>query len=72
MMNQPNADVIGLVRYRMGDGPLRTVPRGPVEVAVTAQDATLSWLAGETPQSAAVPMVEYQRMLASHALVMRH
>ncbi len=32
------------VTYRPGDGPLVVIPMGPVEVDLTADSATLSWI----------------------------
>ena len=32
------------VTYRPGDGPLVVIPTGPVEVELTADTATLSWI----------------------------
>lgn len=62
------ATVVGEVRFRMGDGPLRTVPLGPVELTLTATDATLSWTAEDTAQTAALPLHEFTRMLRDGAI----
>ena len=32
------------VTYRPGDGPLVVIPMGPVEVDLTTESATLSWV----------------------------
>ena len=54
-----HAQIVGEVQFRMGDGPLRTIPLGPVEMEGTAQDVTLSWLSGEEHESAAMPRSEF-------------
>ncbi len=41
------ATITGTVNYRPGDGALIEIPRGPVEVALAPDSATLSWEAGE-------------------------
>lgn len=41
------ATITGTVSYRPGDGALIEIPRGPVEVALAPDSATLSWEAGE-------------------------
>ena len=69
-MSSKQAKVVGLVRFRMGDGPMCKVPRGSVEVTLAANDATLSWDAGDSKQSAAIPMHEFNRMVREHAIVM--
>jgi len=49
------------VTYRPGDGAPLEIPRGPVEVDLTAESATLSWTeengaAGLT----AIPLAQYE------------
>ena len=46
LATQP-ATITGCVSYRPGDGALMDIPRGPVEVALAPDSATLSWEAGE-------------------------
>ena len=46
LATQP-ATITGCVSYRPGDGALIDIPRGPVEVALAFDSATLSWEAGE-------------------------
>ena len=71
MLTTRQAKVTGAVKYRMGDGPMCKIPRGPVEVTVAETDATLSWETEETRQSAAIPMHEFRRMLRSRAIVLQ-
>ncbi len=63
------ADVRGTVEYRLGDGPLCSVPRGPIEVEIAGNDVTLSWGSGQTRQSTAIPASDFSRYVASKAIV---
>lgn len=63
------ATVQGLVQYRIGEGPVCKIPRGPIEVEVTGQDVTLSWETEETRQVAALPRQDFARYLAEKAIV---
>lgn len=63
------ADVKGIVEYRLGDGPLCSVPQGPIEVEPGADDVTLSWGNAHTRQSAAIPASDFSRYIASKAIV---
>ena len=62
------AHITGVVQYREGDGANVTIPLGPCEVHQTAQDATISWTDGESPASAAIPIADFRRHVASHAI----
>jgi len=62
------ARITGKVEYREGDGPNITIRPGPCEVEETALDVTISWTDGETHGSAAIPVAEYRRFLASKVL----
>jgi hypothetical protein len=53
------ARIIGTVEYREGDGANKVIRPGPVEVTITAADATLSWVDGQTRGSAAMPLSDY-------------
>lgn len=70
MMTTHQGKVTGAVKYRLGDGPMCKVPRGPVEVIVADTDATLSWHVDDKPASAAIPLHEFQRMLRDRAIVL--
>jgi hypothetical protein len=63
------ADVRGTVEYRLGDGPLCSVPKGPIEIETAENDVTLSWGSGDTRQSAAIPAGDFSRYVASKAIV---
>jgi hypothetical protein len=57
------ARIVGKVEYREGDGPAMEIREGPVEVAITAIDATLSWVDGEDHGSTALPIGDFRRYL---------
>ncbi len=62
------AHIRGPVSYREGDGPLITIRPGEVDVQLTATDATLSWVDGETRGSAAMPISIFRRYVADGAI----
>ena len=61
--------VQGLVQYRLGEGPLCTVPPGQVQVETAPTDVTLSWGDGETHQAAAMPASDFLRYVSSKAIL---
>lgn len=63
-----NARITGTVEYREGEGANITIPRGPCEVSETALDATISWTDGDSHGSAAIPIADYLRHIASKAI----
>ena len=63
-----SARITGKVEYREGDGANITIRKGPVEVEITALDVTLSWTDGASHGSAAIPLGDYQRYVASKAI----
>lgn len=68
-MTTASADIKGIVEYRLGDGPLCSVPQGPVEIETGANDVTISWGNDETRQSAAIPAGDFSRYVADKAIV---
>ena len=62
------ARIAGKVEYREGDGANITIRLGPCEVEETALDATISWTDGESHGSAAIPIADYRRYIASQAI----
>ncbi|MDM0021922.1 hypothetical protein [Variovorax saccharolyticus] len=65
-----NARVKGSVEYRAGDGPLITIPEGPLEAQVGADSVVLSWGDAGNPQIAAMPLDVYQRYVKDGLIVM--
>jgi hypothetical protein len=63
-----NAHITGQVAYREGDGPNITIRLGPCEVQETELDATISWSDGDSHGSAAMPIADYRRYVASKAI----
>ena len=55
------ARIEGKVEYRGGDGPAVEIREGPVEVSLSATDATLSWVEEEAHGSAAMPIGDFRR-----------
>lgn len=55
------AHIVGKVEYRGGDGPAVEIREGPVEVSVSINDATLSWVEEEVHGSAAMPIGDFRR-----------
>ena len=62
------ARITGEVVYREGDGANIAIPSGPCEFEETAHDVTLSWVDGETRGLAAIPLTDFNRYLAEHAI----
>jgi hypothetical protein len=62
------ARITGKVEYREGDGANMTIRPGPCEIEETALDATISWTDGESRGSAAIPIADYRRYVASNAI----
>ena len=64
--------VVGTVHFRLGEGPMCKVPKGPVEVILAPHDATLCWDHGETRQAAAIPMMDFRRLVRERQLLLVH
>jgi hypothetical protein len=62
------ARITGKVEYREGDGASITIRPGPIEVEETALDATISWTDGDSRGSAAMPIADYRRYVATKAI----
>jgi hypothetical protein len=62
------ARITGKVEYREGDGASITIRPGPIEVEETALDATISWTEGDSRGSAAMPIADYRRYVATKAI----
>lgn len=57
------ARIVGKVEYRGGDGPAVEIREGPVEVSLSATDATLSWIEEDVHGSAAMPIGDFRRFV---------
>ncbi|MCZ8076142.1 MAG: hypothetical protein CFE41_03420 [Burkholderiales bacterium PBB2] len=62
------AVIEGRVEFREGDGPSIAIRPGLCEVEQGLQDATLSWVEGDSHGAAAMPLSDFKRYLASAAI----
>jgi hypothetical protein len=62
------ARIRGRVEYREGDGPTMPIPTGPCEIEETELDATISWVDGNTRDSAALPIADFRRYVKTKAI----
>lgn len=62
------ARITGKVEYREGDGANISIRLGPCEIEETELDATISWTDGDSRGSAAMPIADYRRYVASQAI----
>ena len=63
-----SARITGKVEYREGDGANITIRPGTCAIDETAADATISWTDGDSHGSAAMPIGDYRRYVASKAI----
>jgi hypothetical protein len=57
--------IAGCVTYRPGDGAPIEIPRGPVEVTLAPDSATLSWDAGDGVAGlTAIPRIQFDDYLS--------
>ena len=62
------ARINGEVEYREGDGAMMVIPRGPCEVDLAPDSATISWRDGDTSGLAAIPLTDFKRYVDSKAI----
>lgn len=62
------ARIVGLVEYREGDGTNIAIRPGHCEVEEAANDVTISWRDGDSRGSAAIPLFDFRRHVASRAI----
>ena len=60
--------VVGSVEYREGDGANITIRPGPCEVQLTALDAVISWIDGQTHGSAVMPLADFKACVRRGAI----
>jgi 2-methylisocitrate lyase-like PEP mutase family enzyme len=68
LVRQP-AHIIGEVDFRQGEGPLRTIPRGIVQVETTPTDAVFTWQDEQTHAVAAMPVANFCQYIADGVIV---
>lgn len=62
------AQIVGTVEFRTGDGPMMPIPEGPVDIEMNPTEATLSWVDGDAPGAATLPMMEFKRYVSEGAI----
>lgn len=62
------ATIVGTVEYRLGDGPMQEIPKGPVEYDVAITDVTLTWSDGDTREATAIPRADFSRYVSENAI----
>ena len=66
------ATVTDCVTYRPGDGAPLVIPKGPIEIDLAADSATLSWTADNGAAGlAAIPLTQYKDYLKQKSIVLR-
>jgi 2-methylisocitrate lyase-like PEP mutase family enzyme len=68
LVRQP-AHIIGEVNFRQGEGPLRTIPRGIVQVETTPTDAVFTWQDDQAHAIAAMPVANLCQYIADGVIV---
>jgi hypothetical protein len=63
------AHVVGKVKYRHGEGPLREIPLGIVEIRTTSVDAVISRFDGAAHGLAAMPVANFCQYVADGAII---
>ena len=59
-----HAKIIGLVTYTPGDGAPLVIPKGPVDIDLAPESATLSWTADNGAVGlTAIPLTQYKEYL---------
>ena len=65
-----HATVTDLVTYRPGDGAPLVIPKGPIDVDLAADSATLSWTADNGAAGlAAIPLTQFKDYLKHKQIV---
>lgn len=67
---QITARITSQVEFRAGDGPLLEIPEGECQVIIDADSAVLTWIEKDQPMTAAIPKIEFDRFIASGAIVL--
>lgn len=70
-MTQLQADIVGSIQHRPGEGVSVDIPKGPCEIELTELDATVSWADGDTRGLTAVPRSDFERWVSEGDVVIR-
>lgn len=68
MSIKKTGEIVGNLTYREGDGVSMEIPKGPCEVELTALDATITWVEGDSHGAATIPLSDYARYIAGGVL----
>jgi hypothetical protein len=63
--------ITGLVTYTPGDGAPITIPKGPVEIELAPDSATLSWMADGVAGLTAIPLTQYKEYLRDKKITLQ-
>jgi hypothetical protein len=61
--------VVGKVEYRHGEGPLREIPQGMMEIRTTTVDAVVRWSDGASHGLSAMRVANFCGYLADGAII---
>jgi 2-methylisocitrate lyase-like PEP mutase family enzyme len=64
-----NANIVGRVEYRFGEGPLLEIRQGWVEITFSPGDAVFAWSEDNWRQEAAMPFANFCRYVSAGAIV---
>ena len=66
------ATITGLVTYTPGDGAPIVIPKGPVEIELAADSATLSWTADNGAAGlTAIPLTQYKEYVRDKKITLK-
>lgn len=65
-----NANIVGRVEFRLGEGPLIEIRKGWVEITFSPGDAVLAWSEGTWRDEAAIPFANFCRYVSDGAIVL--
>ena len=66
------ATITGLVTYTPGDGAPIVIPKGPVEIELAADSATLSWTADNNAAGlTAIPLTQYKEYVRDKKITLK-
>ena len=66
-----HANITGCVTYRPGDGAPIEIPRGPVEIEMSPDSATLSWQEdGGVVGLTAIPLIQFDDYVSKGQITM--
>lgn len=64
------ADILGRVEFRLGEGPLIEIRQGRVEITFSPGDAVIAWSEGSWREEAAMPFANFCRYVSDGAIAL--